>query len=180
MPLQVKVMEPSFIEAVRTASKRHDVIDAVHALYARVTAEIDVRRPKCEMSGRCCNFETYGHRLYLTTVELAAFLHDLPATQLPQTIPQAGCPFQLGKLCTVHPIRPFGCRIFFCDPTATEWQQSAYERFHAELKQLHEALDVPYAYMEWRTVLGGIMGEPISPSSSAPSQDSSAKNLRLP
>ncbi|MGH7214404.1 MAG: hypothetical protein ACREIT_06545, partial [Tepidisphaeraceae bacterium] len=66
---------------------------------------------------------------------------------------QSGCPFQLDKLCTVHAIRPFGCRIFFCDSTATQWQQEQYERFHAELKRLHEQLDVPYFYVEWRQAL---------------------------
>ena len=146
-------MNPALIESIHAASKHPDVANAVHALYSRVTAEIDQRRPKCEMSGRCCNFEAYGHRLYLTTLELATFLHDLLASQLPSTIPSTGCPFQKNKLCTVHTIRPFGCRIFFCDPTATEWQQSAYERFHAELKQLHAQFNVPYAYMEWRTGL---------------------------
>ena len=149
-------MDPILIESIHAASKRYDVADAVHALYARVTAEIDARRPKCEMSGRCCNFESYGHRLYLTTLEIATFLHDLPPSQLLPPIPPAGCPFQLNKLCSVHTLRPFGCRIFFCDPTATDWQQSAYERFHADLKQLHEQLDVPYAYMEWRTALRAI------------------------
>jgi hypothetical protein len=53
----------------------------------------------------------------------------------------------------VHRIRPFGCRIFFCDPTAQEWQSERYEVFHAELKRLHEALGVPYFYIEWREAL---------------------------
>jgi Fe-S-cluster containining protein len=58
------------------------------------------------------------------------------------------------NLCSVHPIRPFGCRIFFCDPTATDWQQQQYERFHAELKQLHERFGVAYYYVEWRQGIG--------------------------
>jgi hypothetical protein len=56
-------------------------------------------------------------------------------------------------LCGVHAIRPFGCRIFFCDPTAGDWQQQQYELFHAELKKLHERFDVPYFYVEWRFAL---------------------------
>jgi hypothetical protein len=51
-----------------------------------------------------------------------------------------GCPFQVAKLCGVHAIRPFGCRMFFCDPASTQWQNDAYERYHARLKQLHETL----------------------------------------
>jgi hypothetical protein len=29
-----------------------------------------------------------------------------------------------------------------------------YEHFHANLKRLHQALDVPYFYIEWRAALG--------------------------
>jgi Fe-S-cluster containining protein len=65
----------------------------------------------------------------------------------------AGCPFQSDKLCTVHAIRPFGCRIFFCDATTTDWQNQMYEQFHARLKRLHEELNVPYFYIEWREAL---------------------------
>ena len=53
----------------------------------------------------------------------------------------------------MHAIRPFGCRMFFCDTTATEWQQAAYERYHAKLKSIHEELKVPYAYVEWLQAL---------------------------
>ncbi len=43
--------------------------------------------------------------------------------------------------------------MFFCDATSTEWQNAAYERFHSELKRLHEELAVPYFYLEWRQAL---------------------------
>jgi Fe-S-cluster containining protein len=194
---------------VRDAATRPEVRDAVMRLYAAVQKEIDTRRPLCVISGRCCRFEEYGHRLYVTTIELAAFTYGLEKRTLPRNVvagesrqppaprsatmqlplilhgpfedsaepgrvapggPEAqsslgmkyghliaanpgGCPFQTGKLCGVHPIRPFGCRMFFCDATATEWQNQAYERFHAELKTLHDQLSVPYYYVEWRSAL---------------------------
>ncbi len=161
---------------VRDAAKRPEVREAVGRVYADVQKSIDARRPLCVMSGRCCRFEEYGHRLYVTTIELAAFTHDLerqpqkpppaplPANaaappaiiQLPQPRDPGGCPFQTGKLCGVHAIRPFGCRMFFCDPTAAEWQNQAYERFHAELKALHEQFSVPYFYLEWRAALSAL------------------------
>ena len=152
-------MNPSLLNAIHAASKRDDVVAAVQALYARVTHEIDQRRPVCLVSGRCCRFEEFGHRLFVTTIELAAVLHNLPPHHLPPFLPPTGCPFQLNKLCTVHSIRPFGCRMFFCDATSTNWQNAAYERFHAELKALHQTLDVPYAYLEWRTALSAILPE---------------------
>src|SRR5262249_54850865 len=145
-------MDETLETAVRAAAARPEVESAIRALYADVQAAIDARRPVCAISGRCCRFEEYGHRLYVTTLELAAFVRQHIQ---PQDLPWdgTGCPFQRAKLCTVHSIRPFGCRMFFCDATSTEWQNDAYERFHARIKQLHAELDVPYFYVEWREAL---------------------------
>jgi Fe-S-cluster containining protein len=165
-------MEHTLSKAVEAAAGRPEVGAAVRSVYDAVGAEIDRRRPACAVSGRCCRFEEYGHRLYVTTLELAAFLRckndretvqdeATPATSLSSFILQpaalawdgTGCPFQRAKLCSVHAIRPFGCRMYFCDPTSTDWQNDAYERYHGRLKHLHEALGVPYFYVEWRQAL---------------------------
>lgn len=147
-------------DAVRAAAARPEVRAQVEAIYARLAAEIEQRRPRCIVSGRCCHFEDFGHRLYVTTAELATFVHHFETAptspQLIQSIQSwkgTGCPFQLAKLCGVHALRPFGCRIFFCDQTSTQWQNQAYEIFHAELKRLHENLSIPYFYAEWRQAL---------------------------
>jgi hypothetical protein len=80
------------------------------------------------------------------------------ATTGPGGDPAAGgsCPFLAHGLCSVHAIRPFGCRIFFCDPDASQWQQQAYERYHGRLKKMHEELKVPYHYVEWREALSAV------------------------
>jgi Fe-S-cluster containining protein len=132
---------------------------AVKDLYASLEAEIAQKRPRCEMSGRCCNFDEYGHRLYVTTLELAVFLYDyldrplIQLRQLAENWDGQTCPFQKGKLCSVHTMRPMGCRLFFCDPSSNQWQNDQYEQFHCQLKRLHEVLIVPYFYVEWRTAL---------------------------
>jgi Fe-S-cluster containining protein len=128
----------------------------VREIYARLQLEIDRRKPICVASGKCCHFDSYGHRLYVTTLELATFKVDLGQREVFKSglpIITDSCPLQQGKLCGVHTIRPFGCRIFFCDPTATDWQQQQYELFHQELKNLHERFNVPYFYVEWRAAL---------------------------
>jgi len=137
---------------VRGAALLGEAIAAVRDLYGRIGAEIEERRPVCVISGRCCRFEEWGHRLYVTTLELAAFWATGP-TGSPPGWSGAGCPFQVGKLCGVHDRRPMGCRLFFCDSTAAQWQRDSYERFHGELKQLHAKFGVPYHYVEWRTAL---------------------------
>ena len=153
-------MDYDFASHVSDASARAEVREAVGRVYAELQAEVDARRPVCVASGRCCRFEEFGHRLFVTTMELAAFVHGLghvaplgSGTGDRDPWDGTGCPFQVGKLCGVHPIRPFGCRMFFCDATSTEWQNQAYERFHARLKRLHDELGVPYRYVEWRQAL---------------------------
>jgi Fe-S-cluster containining protein len=148
--------QSDFREQVYAAAERADVREAVRDVYARLGQQIEQRRPLCVASGRCCRFEEYGHRLYVTTMELAAFVHELARRPMEVADNPGGCPFQAGKLCGVHAIRPFGCRIFFCDPTAQDWQQEQYEQFHAELKALHTRLEVSYLYVEWRAALAAL------------------------
>lgn len=172
-------MEDLLRQHVHAAALRVDVRKAVARVYADLQQEVDSRRPICSASGKCCRFEEYGHRLYVSTLELAAFVAELPdgapdapdapdaTTALPvlttggSDTARASCPFQVHNHCSVHAIRPFGCRMFFCDPTSTAWQNERYERFHGELKRLHEELNVPYLYVEWRQALAalGLMPE---------------------
>lgn len=142
-------------------------MSAVRAIYADLAAETLHRSPRCDASGRCCHFDAFGHRLYVTTAELATFLSDLGDVATAPDLgsgggvrlpilgepPEPGCRFQVGGLCSVHTVRPFGCRIFFCDPTATDWMTDAYERYHARLRELHSAYEIPYRYVEWRAAL---------------------------
>ncbi|HWP39797.1 MAG TPA: hypothetical protein VNL70_02640 [Tepidisphaeraceae bacterium] len=145
--------------AVELAAIRPEVRLAVGNLYLAVQDAIDLRRPVCAASGRCCRFDEFGHRLFVTTLELATFVHHLAPLHVPAAHGQTGCcPFQHDRLCSVHAIRPFGCRIFFCDQTAGQWQQQQYARFHQELQRLHEQLKVPYFYVEWRQALAAVSG----------------------
>ena len=151
-PYNATVDDLTLAEHVQHASSRPEVVEAVGRVYADLQAAIDARRPICSASGRCCRFEQFGHRLFVTTMELAAFVSQRSVDPLPAW-DGSGCPFQVNRLCTVHAIRPFGCRMFFCDATSTLWQNEQYEAFHARLKRLHEELNVPYRYVEWRDAL---------------------------
>jgi Fe-S-cluster containining protein len=131
-------------------------MEAVERLYRELADAVAERKPVCTASGRCCRFEAYGHRMYVTTIELARFIADLEAVGEPAgdlSWDGTGCPFQIDGLCSVHAIRPLGCRTFYCDPSSTEWQNQLYERHHAELRALHDELGIPYRYVEWREAL---------------------------
>ncbi len=164
--------------SVRAAAARADVQNAVAAVYADLDARIAIRRPICVSSGRCCHFDEFGHRLYLTTLELARFVFDLANTPASRRIDEetvlpdrskvghslslllkaeeksgGGCAFQVGNLCSVHRIRPLGCRIYFCDASSTQFQHDLYAEMHGRLRLLHDELKVPYFYIEWRNAL---------------------------
>ena len=155
----------------RDAVKRVEIDRAIRALYTDLDQAVAERRPVCNASGRCCRFEEYGHRLYVTGLEIAWFLQGVgrresgvgkaPASNdlsLQQLTPAIGhpplatapsCPYQVNGLCSTHTIRPLGCRVFFCEEGTAGWQQDTTERFLGQLKQLHAEQGLPYAYMEW-------------------------------
>lgn len=143
--------------AVASARSRPGIAGRVHQLHHDLQDAIDARRPRCDLSGRCCRFDDFGHVLMVTTAELAVFIDDLGTN--PPTVASAAqpaCPFQKGKLCGVHTVRPLGCRIFFCDPTAVDWQRVLYEQLHHRLRSLHDEFGLAYFYVEWRQGLAAV------------------------
>jgi len=163
------------------AGVTEEVDSALRHLYERISREIEVgpdegERPTCQASGRCCKFEAFGHRLYVTGLEIAWFVRQLTSEQAeasvaessgfelphfsipimgadtPVSVPGA-CVHQIDGLCSTHTIRPLGCRVFFCDESSESWQHDLYEKYQAELRVLHDRLGIPYAYMEWRSGL---------------------------
>lgn len=145
-------------EAWFEAARREAVDADLRDLHAKLDADVAGRNPTCWLSGKCCRFDSYGHRLYTTGLEVAWLIAQLDAAGLQRLDAAAlpgldGCPFQLDRLCSVHADRPIGCRVYFCDPAAQRWQSEVYERHLAALRRLHDAHALPYAYMEWRAAL---------------------------
>jgi len=153
------------------------ITEAVAEILAQADAEIAAKRPVCRASGRCCKFETYGHRLYVTAAELAHFAGTYQPSESIETPesktsnPRAlaleqffaqpapeGCPYQIDNLCTAREARPLGCRVYFCDENAQSWQNDLYEKYHAQLRALHDRFSLPYRYLEWRTALRELGG----------------------
>ncbi len=54
------------------AAARHPaIVRDLESIYASTAAAIAQRAPACWASGRCCNFDRAGHRLYVTALETA-------------------------------------------------------------------------------------------------------------
>lgn len=130
-------------------------------VYEHIARAVDTRKPVCNTSGRCCNFDAWGHRLYVTGLEAAYLvtrlpeLRDQPLTPAHITAARTagGCPFQHALLCSVHPIRPLGCRTYYCDETSQQWQHDLTESQLREVRGIHDRHDLDYQYGEWRGML---------------------------
>lgn len=116
------------------------------ALYARVDAEIAAANPRCELSGRCCDFPRSGHRLFATDLEAA---HAAAAAGGVPAAPSGLCPWWVDGRCANRAGRPLGCRVYFCDPAWEPAMSAVYERWHAELQSLHARHGLPYRYAEF-------------------------------
>lgn len=141
------------------ASRRAEIEHAIAEVHQEISEQIAQREPVCTASGRCCNFERFGHRLYTTGLETALTLDTLPVerTLKPGDVEQAlqagTCPFVVNRLCGIHPARPAGCRVYFCDPSASQWVNDLAERASDRIKAIHDTFEIEYRYMEWRALL---------------------------
>src|SRR5438445_9078594 len=55
---------------------------ALEALYADLEAELPRYKFVCQASGDCCDFEVFGHRLYVTTLEAEYFFRNSPPQRM--------------------------------------------------------------------------------------------------
>ena len=144
------------------AIAREEIAGALESIYARASSEIASRGPACWASGRCCNFERTGHRLYVTGLEAAYALarasRSVTLADIDAARARGGCPFQEQNLCGIHTIKPVGCRVYFCDRSAQSWQRDLCERLVADIRELHDAHQVEYRYGEWRAMLSMFAG----------------------
>jgi Fe-S-cluster containining protein len=149
------------------AAPAHPAALELDAIFTDTARAITERAPACWASGRCCNFDAFGHRLYVTGLETAYTLLRLPPARAitPADVVDArargGCPFQAANLCGIHTIKPLACRLFFCDRTAQTWQQDLHELMIRRLRDLHDRHAVEYRYAEWRDLLDLVL--PVLP-----------------
>jgi hypothetical protein len=160
---------------------------AMAAFFAEVDQSIARQNPVCRNRGACCRFDSFGHKLYVTGVELIYFVQGqraawryMPAQkQAWRRADGTGvCPCHVGGECTARSHRPLGCRIFYCDPDTRDWQQAEYELWQGELRRRGVRFGVDYRYLEWLSALRELDGA-ISPAIRVPSDGIDAGGLGM-
>lgn len=139
------------------AATNQAVAADVEAIYTMISDQITARGPACWASGRCCNFKGAGHRLYVTGLEAAyAVLHagrGLTVAEVEAAQGRGDCPYLVENLCSIHTAKGVGCRVYFCDRGARDWQEELSERALEMMRRVHVRHGVAYEYGEWTRML---------------------------
>ena len=141
--------------AVDSARANAELMTQLAELYARLDGEIAALETQCWGSGACCRFDQAGHRLFVSTAELAYLLGSGPP---PAEAHIGRCPYQLGPRCTARDRRPIGCRIYFCDDALADSLGEIYGRYHRQICQLHSRISLAYHYVELTIALAALTG----------------------
>ena len=121
------------------------IIQEVSDIYQWLDSELDKLDRSCRACGECCDFETFGHRLYVTTPELLHFLeHVGPEIK---EMPGGVCPYRVNGKCSVYPYRFSGCRIFTCGGENTDQENALCEQAVRKFKDLCDRHHLPYHYV---------------------------------
>jgi hypothetical protein len=119
-------------------------LDELRQLYAQLDAELAAEAVGCQRCGRCCNFHQNPYILFASWLERA--LIDR-ATREPAGLHDDGsCGWQRDGLCTIHEVRPLGCRTAFCRADWGQRQQELHERYRGRLIAICSRLDLPWDY----------------------------------
>ena len=135
--------ELDLARAVRFCADLPEMMAGLAEIYRRADAETSAST--CLGGGGCCRFDLAGHRLYVSTGELALLTLRNPPN--PEPLPLR-CAYQDGPRCTARGRRPLGCRVFFCRRKDGEGAAGAYEACHELIRRLHDHCGAQYAYME--------------------------------
>ena len=130
------------------------VIARVEAIYAWIDAENSLQwddEQRCRGCGKCCDFESFDHRLFVTTPEMVYFEAKLGIDGV-KTVENGRCPYNIEGKCGVYESRFGGCRIFNCRGDA-EAQGRVSEEAARRFKAVCEDLGVPYRYVDLATGL---------------------------
>jgi len=129
---------------------KNKIVTAVADIYDWLDLQIDGNQT-CRRCGKCCDFETFDHRLFVTSPELAFFTAKTGSLK---PMPAGICPYNIDGNCSVHKFRFAGCRIFSCKADE-QFQSQLSEKAIEKFKAVCTEFDIPYRYTHLASALNG-------------------------
>ena len=113
---------------------------------------------RCNICGKCCNFDSYDHHLFVTQPEVMYLTAKLGSENLDcrqtsiKPMTDGICPYNVDGKCTVYEHRFAACRIFCCNGD-TDFQSGLSESALGKLKSICTEFQIPYRYTDLATAL---------------------------
>jgi len=151
------------IEKIRKQKKwwkngmNHQVVERVAEIYNWLDSQSRRHRPitgTCDVCGKCCDFEKYDHRLFVTTPEIMYLAANIGEENI-KPMASARCPYNTQGKCEIYKHRFASCRIFSCKGSS-DMQSRISESILMELKSICTDMEIPYRYTDLPTALNGV------------------------
>jgi Fe-S-cluster containining protein len=115
-------------------------------IYDKLDLELSKINPGCNACGICCHFNTYGHVLYTSNIEVNYILENVNVP--PHDPNQNICPFLKDNVCTIRDFRMLGCRVFFCNPHYRVITQEVYiySKYYNMMKEVARKNQIEWHY----------------------------------
>lgn len=111
---------------------------------------------RCKACGKCCDFDRFDHRLYVTSPELIFLTAHLEDKNI-KPMPDNRCPYQIDGKCSVYEYRMAGCRIFCCNGDS-DFQGKLSELALSKFKAICMEFQIPYRYTDLAGALNSLAG----------------------
>lgn len=111
---------------------------------------------RCDTCGKCCDFDSFDHHLFVTTPELMYLAENIGTENL-QPMPSGTCPYNIEGKCTVYQYRFTGCRIFCCKDDS-DFQSRLSESVLVKLKTICSEFNIGYLYRDLASALNDTTG----------------------
>ena len=106
---------------------------------------------RCDACGKCCDFASFDHRLFVTSPELIYLAAKLGAENV-KPMPSSRCPYNVDGKCTIYIYRFAGCRIFCCKGDK-DFQSGLSESALKKFKSICTEFKIPYRYADLASAL---------------------------
>ena len=127
------------------------IADAVEEVYAWIDSQDTPKQDPCKACGRCCDFDSFDHKLFITSPELIYFAVRIKPENI-RPMPTEKCPYNSAGKCKVYQNRFAACRIFSCT-SDTEPQNKISETAIKKFKNICQKFDLQYHYTDLKTAL---------------------------
>ena len=144
-------------KVVAKTDKQKKITTEVEKIYSRISENRKAKPNKsgnCNACGNCCDFDSFDHRLYVTTPELIYLTEKIGHKNI-RPMKTQRCPYNTENKCGIYQNRFAACRIFACNADP-DFQSDLTESTLKQLKKICQKLKIDYKYTDLKTALNDL------------------------